>query len=738
MVTRLAPFRQLVISLSPVPVTVTGFSLNGQSIFGTLGPSQIPKALPNWCDWFNSEAGQRVPGFAQTHRLGMLFVFPLRLTDSAPLLGVLVLAAAGSPDSMPALGAVHARVAPVLALMAREISSPERASASPEVAATMLLKAPTASETPDPKGQSEFTDSVGASVRTLDDLVETVRSDTRSDAVLLLAPERGLTRLRSSGRFQASDAVRLRNLVSAHFAKVVHDRAAPLIINKVRDDKTGELLPYRFLCAALRQGASLLGTIVCVRRISEPGFAAPQAAALAALREDLGGMVISQTDDVTGLLTRAAFEIEAQRMLLTEAQALYSIVHINVDRLHVVNELFGFETGNAVLRSIGTLIRDQSLRHGGLACRMNSDQFAVLLLRCRVSTAQEWACRLLESIQDMTMPQNCAGLEVTASMGVAESQSQVPVDKTIGAAETATKAAKDRGRNRVEVFTSNDASLVQRHEDVAIFRRLVAALRAGEFQLYAQPIVSLVDKNPAPRFEILLRMLDRDGRIIAPKKFMSAATRYQLLPQLDRWVLSATLQALAPHAPALLGRKASFSVNLSGPTIAEPDFCKAVRTAFHSYDVPPALVSFEITESSAIGSLDTATRFMSDLRAIGCRFALDDFGTGLSSLSYLKDLKVSTLKIDGSFIRDLATNPNSQTIVRAIMDIAKKLGLETVAEYVESVDLVSRVTAMGVTYAQGYAFGMPRPLTDVLAELELPADLDNRNWYAGRVAARRA
>ena len=572
-------------------------------------------------------------------------------------------------------------------------------------------------------------------MRTLDDALETLRGNTASDAVMLLAPERGVTRLRSSGRLQTNDTAILRDLVGTHLSANVQNSEAPIIINKVRDQKSRELIPFRFLCAALRQGTRTLGTIVCVRRSDETAYGSRESAQMDDLRDDLAGLLVGQSDEITGLLTRAAFELEAARLLSAQSAMQFSVVHINVDRLHVVNDLFGYEAGNAVLRGVGSAIRAQTFPLGGAACRMSGDQFAVLMLKCNVPTTREWARALQLTISQMPMPESCTGLEITTSMGIAESVPQARIEQTLATAETATKAAKERGRNRIETFAANDVSLMQRHEDVAIFRNLVGALRAGEFQLFAQPIVSLVDPAAGPRYEILLRMLGRDGKIITPAHFMSAATRYQLLPQLDRWVLSATLQALAPHVHVLSSQNASFSVNLSGPTIAEPAFSQSVRTAFRTYEVPSSLVSFEITESAAIRSLDTAKGFINDLRAIGCRFSLDDFGTGLSSLSYLKDLRVGTLKIDGSFIRELGKNPHSETMVRAILDIARELGMETVAEYVESVEIAAQVRAMGVTYAQGYAFGRPRPLEEVLQELQQPLQSEEQDWYAGRVAA---
>ncbi len=284
-------------------------------------------------------------------------------------------------------------------------------------------------------------------------------------------------------------------------------------------------------------------------------------------------------------------------------------------------------------------------------------------------------------------------------------------------AETACKAAKDRGRNRVEVFAQNDASLMQRRDDLQVFRDLTDAFAQNRFVLYAQPIESLWDPTRPRRHEILIRMRDLDGAPASPSRFISAATRYQLLPQLDRWVVARAIEALDPHAEMLRARNVCFSINVSAQSLVQPDFADFVRTTLKGAAMPAELLVFEFTESAAISDIGAAQRFIERVGALGVHFALDDFGTGFSSLAYLKSLPVSALKIDGSFVRDLLTDDRSEGVVRAVLQIAAQLGLDTVAEYVESEAIADRLRALGVTYGQGYAFGAPVPLETVLAGL---------------------
>ncbi len=723
----LAPFKQLAISLSPVPAVVSGYLKDGARIFGSDDASPMPEHLPQWLKQFAGLSGRAPLGHVQRTGPILTYVFPLRSADH-DLLGVLTLTAEGPTYQLPPHEVVADKLAPVLLLLARELAGARGQMPAERAAPTMLLPTRSSESIPVP--------APAPAELTLEAVLANSQRQTNSSITVLFAPERGLIRFHSSGRFSTADSAVLKNIVSQHLTSALQNRTTPLVVNKMRDQASGKMVPYRFICAALLQGSRSIGTIVCVRRNTEVPFTPADVKALGTFTGELTQLLVSHTDETTGLPTRAAFEVGAQTLIADSQTDKFCIAFLNVDRLHVVNDLFGFEAGNAVLRNVGTAIRNHAFPRGSVCCRLGGDQFAVLLARCRVEQAQEWAQEFRDALAAMALPSACTGLEVTTSIGVAESDGERRLDQTLGAAESAAKAAKDRGRDRIEVFASNDASLIQRHEDVAIFRKLVGALKAGEFQLHAQPIVSLVEPHPAPRFEILVRMIGHDGRVILPRKFMSAATRYQLLPQLDRWVLAETLRTLAPHVARLTEMGACFSVNLTGPTITDSGFSQVVRSALTSYGVPASLICFEITESAAARSIETAERFVNEVREIGCKFSLDDFGTGVSALSYLKSLNVSTLKIDGSFVRDLATNPHSQAVVRAILEIARELKLDTVAEYVETMELAGRVTALGVTYAQGYAFGMPRPLNDVLAELLAKRLRGGEPWYAGDASQR--
>jgi Amt family ammonium transporter len=214
-------------------------------------------------------------------------------------------------------------------------------------------------------------------------------------------------------------------------------------------------------------------------------------------------------------------------------------------------------------------------------------------------------------------------------------------------------------------------------------------------------------------------MVSEEGELLPPDKFLSAAERYQLLPAIDRWVVKNALNSLSAHAGALAGRGLQFSINISGPSIASEDFLEFMESSIRDSGLPPESLCFELTETAAISNLTRADRLMQRLRVLGCSFALDDFGTGLSSLVYLKSLPVSVLKIDGAFVRDASANQRTEAMVRAIAQLAHTMGMETVAEFVETDELRTRMASLGVDFGQGFAIGRPVPLPEVLGDLAL-------------------
>jgi EAL domain-containing protein (putative c-di-GMP-specific phosphodiesterase class I) len=308
--------------------------------------------------------------------------------------------------------------------------------------------------------------------------------------------------------------------------------------------------------------------------------------------------------------------------------------------------------------------------------------------------------------------------EVSASLGVAPiGKGENALAHAMATAEIACKAAKDRGRNRVEVFQDSDQSIIRRHTDILVIGKLRDALGNDSFRLDAQPILPLRGNYGRPRFELLIRMLGDRGEIIPPGKFLSAAERYQLMPTIDRWVVRRACELLGAHSESVREEIARFAINLSGQSLQDESFLPFVVEQIQTSRLPANVLCFELTETATIGNLAKAQNFIKTLQDLGCQFALDDFGTGVSSLAYLKDLSVNYLKIDGGFVRDALTNSRSESMIKAIAQLAKVMCMETIAEYVETDNLRARMADLGVDYGQGFAMGKAQPLEQLLEEL---------------------
>jgi diguanylate cyclase (GGDEF)-like protein len=424
------------------------------------------------------------------------------------------------------------------------------------------------------------------------------------------------------------------------------------------------------------------------------------------------------------LLSRHEFELQATARLASTGGTPQCLVYGNLDRLHLLNGRLGFGRCDLILAQVVELWSQHAARTSAIACHISGDRFVTLLKDQTLNHARTWAEQLRTEIAALPLPADCTDLSLSCSIGIAPIGPESTLSLALAEAEAACKAAKDRGRNRIELFEAGDASLVQRHEDVEIFRNVTNALEQGKFILYAQPITRIAAPEHPRHYEILLRMRREDDSVAAPDEFLSAAVRYQLMNVLDQWVISEVIRQLAPHAGPLAADRHTFWINLSGQSLAQADFADMLRTQVKASAVPARSLGFEITENAAIGNLDRAKRCIARLREVGCDFALDDFGTGLSSLAYLKDLNISKLKIAGKFVSNMSNDPKSDSMVRAVVRMAQQLGLRTTAECIENEETARHARALGITYGQGYLFGPPRSLQGLLAELAT-------RWQAG-------
>jgi diguanylate cyclase (GGDEF)-like protein len=481
-------------------------------------------------------------------------------------------------------------------------------------------------------------------------------------------------------------------------------------------------VPYRILSCPLQQtGGKTLGVLVLFREQSAPEFTVRDARIGDVLARKAHGVIETSYDGMSGLYTRPAFEQRVRAVVAAQKQGSeWSALYIDTDQLHVVNENFGMHVGDTVIAQLGELIR-RRLAPGAFGARISGDRFAVLL-PTGVEDATRFAESLREGAEQLGGPQGEHRVQVSISIGVAALDAGAELMHSLAAAETACKAAKGRGRNRVETHKADDPAVVRRFADISVAARLRTAITEDRLRLDAQLVAPFVTgASVRPHYELLLRMIDEDGATLGPDRFLAAANRYHLMPLLDRWVMDRAITLLAPHAALLSKRSVGFAINLSAQSLDDEGFADFLGEKLERSGLEPSLFGFELTEHASIASIARAETLMRRLRRLGCGVALDNFGTGLSSLAYLRQLPVTALKIDGSFVRDVLKDGRAESMVQAVAQLARSMSIATVATYVETEELRHRVAALGVDYGQGFAIGRPAPLQEVIVELPLMA-----------------
>src|SRR6204780_3149650 len=496
-----------------------------------------------------------------------------------------------------------------------------------------------------------------------------------------------------------------RTIIVNHISKVASDVAAPFKI---------------LACPVRHPSERVMGVLALFNPASAHDFDSYQTRVAELLAKKVTVIIQAQYDASTGLMTRHAFERQAASLLNAAGEsATHCILYLAIDRLHALSETFGLHVGDDVIVSVAERMAKE-LPAKALSARISGDRLAVLIPDSSMDSAAELAERIRAAAAAIVPRAGQGSFEVSASLGVAPvGRAETALAHALATAEIACKAAKDRGRNRVEVFQDSDQSIIRRHTDILVIGKLRDALDNDSFRLDAQPILPLRGNYGRPRFELLIRMLGERGEIIPPGKFLSAAGRYQLMPTVDRWVVTRSCELLSAHAAAVGEDIARFAINLSGQSLQDETFLPFVADTIKNSGLSPNVLCFELTETATVGNLERAQSFLRVLQDLGCQFALDDFGTGGSSLAYLKDLSVNYLKIDGSFVRDAVINPRSESMIKAIAQLAKVMCMETIAEYVETDMLRARMADLGVDYGQGFAMGKAQPLEDLLRELAI-------------------
>lgn len=732
--TSLDPYGQLIKMLMPRALGIAIYDRTGTPLWlsdGCEGPDvpQLVEESLAAARSGNCSAGER-DGFARPWGGETAYVFILR--DAAQVLGALAVACQDGQNGSRPFSLVQGLLRPALQVLGRELSSQ---SSIGDLRRDLTVR----------EGDLELLLDAGvaAGESDADDLEQVLRIGAgRLQAAFgaLLVPDRQIviSHPHAAG-LRVAESELLEKTQRNLFAWVQVQRRT-LILNRIPPSSPLGTLPYKMLAAPVRERTQdVVGLVVLFRALSARDFEVREARVLETVTRHIGQVLQNTYDPATGLLTRAALEQKALALVAAaRTTAEHWVAYGDVDRMHAVNDKHGMHVGDQVIESVGAAIRS-ALADDVMAAKVAGDRFVLFFRDMHAEAVRAFLTALLRKIEGIEFTHQGQQLDLSVSFGVAPvTGSRLPLSHALAGAESACKVAKQGGRGGIEVYGDAPRAAVRRRNDAEVLSALRHAIANDRFRMDAQPIVDLSAGNgrnaPPRRFELLLRMIDAAGESVAPDKFLLAAERNQLATAIDRWVVQYALEILSSAAPMLESIGAHFTINISGQALAEEEFASFLEQKLGEYALPATLLSFEVSESAAVANIVRAQALIHRVRDMGHTIALDDFGRGLSSLTYLKSLSASHLKIDGALVRDLVDNARAQTMVRAIVQFARASQLKTTAECVESEAILHAVTGLGVDFGQGFALGRPRTLEGVLQELLRAAAPTDRLSGAGRIS----
>jgi diguanylate cyclase (GGDEF)-like protein/PAS domain S-box-containing protein len=579
------------------------------------------------------------------------------------------------------------------ALLLTLVEMGPRAASSP----TTSRSHPTAWETLDSLGEGIITTDVSGRIDYVNQAGEQLIGVSAADALGKSITDI-ITLLDEGDRRSLGDPVRH---CLATQSRVTVGRRGLMISGSGRDERSVELT----VTPLKGQKGDLIGTVIVVRDVSE-------------LRGITRQMSYQASHDaLTGLVNRREFERrleEALEMAHTN-ETRHVLCYLDLDRFKVVNDSCGHMAGDGMLREVAALIKE-TVRDSDTVGRLGGDEFGMLLVGCPLDKARQIADDVVRKVNDYRFVWKDKIFSIGVSVGLIEvSRESGAPEEVMSAADSACYVAKKQG-NHVHVYSARDEAVARHRGEIQWLQRLQSALKENRFELLAQPIVATSpDVQHGPALEVLLRLQDDvvPGGI-SPAEFLRAAERYRLMSDVDRWVVQTALTALG-RGGIRLPTNRSLAINLSGQTLGDPQFLEFVVDMLDRTGVAPTQLCFEVTENSVITNIEHAQRFIGVLHGMGCQFALDDFGRGLSSFGNLKKLSLDYLKIDGTFIRNLAVDTVNQAMVAAMIKLARTLNFQVIAEQVEDGGALETATRMGVDFVQGFHLGRPQPLSRSVA-----------------------
>ncbi len=421
-------------------------------------------------------------------------------------------------------------------------------------------------------------------------------------------------------------------------------------------------------------------------------------------------------DSLTNLGNRHDFEESIENYIIKAVKHNLpgAVIFIDLDRFKPVNDIAGHAAGDELLKRVAGILQ-RSIRNRDIVARIGGDEFAILLADCPLQVAEKIAERIRKSVYEMIFVYEGQSFKIGISAGISCIDRQNnKLSHIINAADNACQIAKNQGRNQIHTAMPDMDEYNKHKQQVAWLPKITKALKNSEFVLYIQEIADIRNSNAAKHFEILIRLRDSDGTITPPNSFIPAAERYDLMPQIDRWVIECAFSNI--------NKEENYSINLSGLSTCDPGLANYIESLQKIHKITANRITFEITETAAIQNIEKCLALIERLKSLGFQFSLDDFGSGLSSFSYLKELTIDYLKIDGSFVKEIGDDPTAFAMVKSINEVGHAMGLKTIAEFVENRDILETLKEIGVDYAQGYFIHKPEKLP-YTKPLELSSNL---------------
>ncbi|MDH5601884.1 MAG: EAL domain-containing protein, partial [Gammaproteobacteria bacterium] len=421
-------------------------------------------------------------------------------------------------------------------------------------------------------------------------------------------------------------------------------------------------------------------------------------------------------DALTGLINRREFEVRLKQTIRNSQteQIRHSICFLDLDKFKIINDTSGHAAGDEFLKQISKTIQSQ-LRKTDVLARLGGDEFAIILDCCSISQATKICNQIIKTIKETRFNWGKNSFESGASIGIVPiTHLTASVSEVMSSVDAACYEAKDKGRNRIQVFEPDNAEYIKHRAETSWIQKIKTAIAESNFELYFQEIQNISSSYPTPKTVELLIRLNDNGQVIYPDSFIPTAERYNLMPVIDEWVISNTFDFISQYN-VKNKEDIRVAINLSGQSLSDDSVLNLITTKLReNKKLKKELICFEITETAAIANMSKAIEFIANIKQMGCKFSLDDFGSGLSSFSYLKNMPVDNIKIDGIFIREINIDQTNRIFVESIHNISKIMGIKTTAEYVENEEVLQCIKSIGIDYAQGYHISKPAPVKTLL------------------------